>query len=186
MAGYIFSLDNENSLRFCIENGIYSTYLSHPSNNRWRIHHEGTFGDYATMKEGDNIYFFIDRKIYGIGTLININGDCKFNNYPSSTLPIIQDFEDIKDDMLLNDNEKNLNNRWICIFEPNPNFFKIGIDMDDVLASKPESFRMLRAFWKLSFIKIDDEENKALKDIILKRNEEYINSQNTNYIFQYD
>ena len=40
--------------------------------------------------------------------------------------------------------------------------------MDDVLSYKPNSFRMLRAFWKLSFVKIDDEENKALKDIILK------------------
>lgn len=33
---------------------------------------------------------------------------------------------------------------------------------------------MLRALWKLSFIKIDDEENQALIDIILKRNEEFI------------
>ncbi|NLP52450.1 hypothetical protein HC179_17270 [Bacillus sp. RO1] len=49
--------------------------------------------------------------------------------------------------------------------------------MDDVLSSNPSSFRMLRAYWKTSFIKIDDEENKALKDIILKRNEEFINQQ---------
>ena len=36
--------------------------------------------------------------------------------------------------------------------------------MDDVLASNPSQFRMLRAFWKLSFIKIDDDENQALID----------------------
>ncbi|WP_400246667.1 hypothetical protein AB3U99_07445 [Niallia sp. JL1B1071] len=48
--------------------------------------------------------------------------------------------------------------------------------MDDVLASNPDKFRILRAFWKVSFIKIDDEENKALRDIILKRNEEHLNT----------
>ncbi|TKI82218.1 DUF91 domain-containing protein [Bacillus mycoides] len=46
--------------------------------------------------------------------------------------------------------------------------------MDDILSFSPKSFRMLRAFWKKSFIKIDEEENRALKNIILKRNEEYI------------
>ncbi|MEH6944728.1 endonuclease NucS domain-containing protein [Bacillus sp. JJ722] len=76
--------------------------------------------------------------------------------------------------MLINQNPNNINNRCICLFESYPSFFKEGIDMDDVLASNPISFKMLRAFWKRSFIKIDEEENKALKDIILKRNEEYI------------
>ena len=44
--------------------------------------------------------------------------------------------------------------------------------MDDALSSNPSAFKMLRAMWKVSFIKIDDVENKALIDIILKRNEE--------------
>lgn len=72
------------------------------------------------------------------------------------------------------------NNRVLCIFRPSPHFFKNGIDMDEVLNSNPSKFKMLRAFWRLSFIKIDDVENKALTDIILKRNEENIfNSKNT-------
>jgi hypothetical protein len=51
--------------------------------------------------------------------------------------------------------------------------------MDDVLASNPDAFKMLRVLWKLSFIKIDDVENKALYDIILKSNEnEITNPQN--------
>ncbi|RYG72560.1 hypothetical protein EU245_09910 [Lentibacillus lipolyticus] len=41
---------------------------------------------------------------------------------------------------------------------------------------------MLRAFWKKTFIKIDDEENNALKDIVLQRNEEYID----NPMFHFD
>lgn len=43
--------------------------------------------------------------------------------------------------------------------------------MDDVLASNPSKFKMLRAFWKLSFLKIDDEENKAIRDVLLKNNQ---------------
>lgn len=176
MAGYIFSLDNIDSLHYCINKGIYSTNLSPPRNDLWKLHHEGTFADYCSMRVGDNVYFFIQRKIYGIGELVNINGDCKFFNYPQAPLPSVLEFNDIKKQMILNNSEQNINNRCICLFKPSPNFFLDGIDMDDVLYSNPKKFRMLRAFWKLSFIKIDDEENKALKDIILKRNESNINS----------
>lgn len=128
------------------------------------------------MQPGDNIYFFFERKIYGIGELITIVDDCKHLNYPHADEPKILDFDKTKPKMLINNESLNLNNRCICTFKPSPNFFIQGIDMDDVLASNPRSFRMLRAFWKLSFIKIDDTENKALRDIILKRNEDFINN----------
>ncbi|MDS0527590.1 hypothetical protein NNC19_18015 [Clostridium sp. SHJSY1] len=173
MAGYIVSLKDEDSLRRCINIGCYSTNLSKPKNGNWLIHHEGTFADYFGMNSGDNIYFFINRKIYGIGELINIKWKCSYLNYPNADVANIYDYENIKKMMLL-DSIENLDNRCICLFKPNPNFFINGVDMDDVLSSNPSKFRMLRAFWKLSFIKIDDEENKALKDILLKRNEEYI------------
>ncbi|MBN1056117.1 MULTISPECIES: hypothetical protein [unclassified Clostridium] len=173
MAGYIVSLNDKDSLKYCIENGVYSTNLSSPKNNLWKIHHEGTFADYFGMKEGDNIYFFIDRKIYGIGELIKEKYDCKYWNYIDADKPENYEYNNIKYTMIL-DKEENLNNRCFCIFKPYPNFFINGVDMDDVLASNPSKFRMLRAFWKLSFVKIDEEENSALKDIILKRNEEYI------------
>ncbi|WP_205825373.1 hypothetical protein [Bacillus sp. RO1] len=178
MAGYIFNLDSEESLVYCIENGIYGTnFKKIPDNNIWRKEHEGTFADYLSMKEQDNIYFFRDRMIYGIGKLINVGHDCKYLNFPNSDLPYSVDFFDIKDSMLINQTQHNVNTRCMCTFHPSPHFFKRGIDMDDVLSSNPSSFRMLRAYWKTSFIKIDDEENKALKDIILKRNEEFINQQ---------
>nr|NIV99868.1 hypothetical protein [Candidatus Saccharibacteria bacterium]NIW80222.1 hypothetical protein [Calditrichia bacterium] len=54
MAGYIFNLDNLHSLKLYIQNGVYSTKLS-PPRGYWQTHHEGTFADYATMKQGDNI-----------------------------------------------------------------------------------------------------------------------------------
>ncbi|MDZ4989296.1 hypothetical protein GNF35_02570 [Clostridium perfringens] len=58
--------------------------------------------------------------------------------------------------------------------------------MDEVLTSNPTKFRMLRAFSKLSFLKIDDEENKALKDIILKRNEKFLFNNTSEDIFEFD
>jgi hypothetical protein len=183
LAGYIFNLDNEISLKNSIENGVYSTNLSQPQNNLWKIHHEGTFADFLSMKQGDNVYFFINRKIYGLGELVNIEFDCKFLNYPNADIPTVPVYNDIKDIMLLNDTESKINNRCICTFKPSPYYFHNGIDMDDVLSSNPNSFRMLRAFWKVSFIKIDDEENKALKDIILKRNEEFLTNPSETFDF---
>lgn len=172
MAGYIFSLNNMESLNKSILHGIYSTIMNIPTNNIWKQNHEGTFGDYITMTEGDNVYFFHERKIYGIGELININGDCKFLNFPNADSPIIYQFKNLKKSMLLDDSKEDLNKRMLCTFKGAPHFFQNGVDMDEILASNPDKFRMLRAFWKLSFIKIDDEENKALIDIILKNNEQ--------------
>lgn len=100
MAGFLFSLDNEESLIESINRGVYSTRLSEPG-DVWKIHHEGTFADFCSMNEGDNVYFFIKRKIYGIGSLTNINGQCKFLNYPNANIPSIQNYEEIKEDLLL-------------------------------------------------------------------------------------
>ena len=187
MAGYLFGLDNIESLQDCITRGVYSTILSPPSrSNLWMIHHEGTFADYCSMKEGDNVYFFIERKIYGIGSLVNINGECKFLNYPGSNEPTVQNYIDIQDDLLLDIGEVDeisVNSRFICTFEPHPVFFTNGIDMDEVLASAPAQFKVLRAFWKLSFIKFSDEENQAFKNILLRRNIEGVNAPDDENIF---
>jgi len=179
MAGYLFSLNNEEALISCINRGVYSTILSAPRNNLWNIAHEGTFADYATMKEGDNVYFFIRRKIYGIGTLININGNCKFLNYPDSNNPTNVEYDAIQETLLFDNGDNSINNRFLCTFIPDPVFFRKGIDMDETLSSSPDKFKILRAFWKLSFIKFSDEENQAFKDVILRRNIEAIGNANT-------
>lgn len=193
MAGYIFNLNSIESLEKCITTGIYSTLIKSPTKS-WPDYAKATFADYFSMKEGDNVYFFHKRNIFGVGTLKNINFDCKFKNFPDALNPIDYDSSDISDYNILPIEELKLDknkiikntNRCICTFIPNPNFFKLGIDMDDVLSSNPYSFRMLRAFEKLSFVKIDDQENKALKDIILKRNEDFINSNDSNHIYTFD
>jgi len=173
VAGYIFSLDNLDSLNLYTQNGVYATKLSPPT-RLWGTHHEGTFADYATMQKGDNIYFFIKRKIYGVGKLVSLGSDCKFFNFPEAGQPQQFDYSKVKSKLLWNEGDFSVNQRCVCIFEPDPYFFKTGIDMDDVLSSNPSAFKMLRAFWKLSFIKFDDDENQAFRDIVLKRNQEIL------------
>lgn len=107
MAGYIFVFDNINSLKKSINDGVYSTIIKLPSNPHWGTHHEGTFGDYITMKEGDNLYFFSKRKIYGIGQLVNIGHDCKYLNFPGADLPYDYEFSALKDTMILNESSDN-------------------------------------------------------------------------------
>ncbi|MFC2071226.1 hypothetical protein ACFLUU_00700 [Chloroflexota bacterium] len=170
MAGYVFSLDNLDSLELYTRSGVYATKLIEPSGS-WKAYHEGTFADYSTMQAGDNIYFFIKRKIYGIGILIDLDVDCKFFNFPKASESRNTSYRKVKKNLLWDEGEISVNQRCICVFKPDPYFFKLGVDMDDVLSSNPAAFKMLRAFWKVSFIKFDDEENQAFRDIILKRNQ---------------
>lgn len=176
MAGYIFAIGSKNkqafeALQYCVINGVYSTRC--PRNpRRTSTAFEGTLADYVTMKEGDNVYFFLDRKIYGIGEMVKIGNDCKYCNYPESCKLEDYSLDAIHSKLLVDFGVDSVNNRWICTFKPQPYFFKRGVDMDDVLSYKPDSIKTLRAFWKLSFIKIDDNENQSLKEIILLRNQE--------------
>ena len=132
MAGYIFSFDSLNSLREVVASGVYSTNLNIPSND-WRREHEGTFADYFSMKAGDNVYFFHKRKIYGIGQLVNIAGNCVYLNFPNADRLASISFEDVQPQMILNESEDNLKNRFICTFVGTPFLFENGVDMDEVL-----------------------------------------------------
>ena len=122
MAGYIMTLDSLESLRLCILTGTYSTNLSSPKNNMWVKHQEGTFADYLSMKENDNIYFFIKRKIYGIGKIVNVNMDCKYLNYIGADNPTVLSKKEYKNSNPLLSNAC-VNNRCFCTFIPSPYFF---------------------------------------------------------------
>lgn len=169
MAGYLFLLDSEQSLSECIERGSYATKIKQP-NGYWNVAAEGTFGDYITMRPGDDVYFFMKRTIYGIGKLVRVAGDCRHLNFPGAATPYPFSYHEIASRTLL-PGEDATEKRWVCFFEPSPHFFRYGVDMDDMLASNPKAFRMLRTMWKRSFIKFDDEENQAFRDAILKANE---------------
>jgi hypothetical protein len=185
MAGYIFLLDSLDALRLYTQNGVYATKLSAP-NRFWAHHHEGTFADFATMQPGDNIYFFIKRMIYGIGKLVSLASDCKFFNFPDAGKPRRFEYTKIKPSILWDEGDFSVDQRCICVFEPDPYFFTNGTDMDDVLSSNPAAFKMLRALWKVSFIKFDDVENQAFRDIILKRNQEVlVNPKESDAVFTF-
>lgn len=169
MAGYVFAIggdeDPVSMIRACAEKGIYSTYLKGIA----PMSFEGTLADYMSMKPGDNIYFFCKRRYYGIGELISIGPDCKYCNYPRSSARVNVQYEDISNDLLVNFGSQSPHYRWLCTFKGAPYFFEEGIDTDEILTYKPNTFKMLRAFWKVSFIKLSDEENASLKEIFLLR-----------------
>lgn len=167
MAGYVISMGNieENELKNNISKGVYGTILKIPA-GKWTPAVEGTLADYYSMNPGDHIYFFRKRKLYGIGKLVGVGEhDCKLLNFKNADRPIINEV-DRHNQIIENDSI-----RFICTFIPDPIFFMDGLDMDYVLQSNPNAFKMLRAFWKLSFVKIDDTEDQALFDILLKENE---------------
>ncbi|MHC9540284.1 MAG: hypothetical protein AB9903_12270 [Vulcanimicrobiota bacterium] len=174
MGGYLMGLDSIDSLSLYAKNGIYATKISPPSNGAWKTHHEATFADYITMQPGDNIYFFIKRKIYGIGELVAVGTDCKYLNHPKAINTEEFSYSDIESLLLWDEGDVSKNQPWICLFKPSPHFFMRGIDMDDMLSSNPQAFRILPAFWKVSFIKFDNDENQAFRSALLKLNEQVI------------
>lgn len=180
VAGYLITLNDEQSLEECIRTGSYSTILRSPRHDSWGVNHEGTFADYISMKENDRIFFFIKRKIYGCGMLKNIRGDCKYLNYISADTPHGDTDENYRNHLLEYGCSEN---RVFCLFEPAPVFFKEGVDMDEVLQNKNVPFRSVRTLWKLSFIKMDDEESDALFSIILKHNEAIMRKKQLHFLF---
>jgi hypothetical protein len=173
MAGYLFTLDTLDALKSCVEQGHYSTRIGVPK-GYWGVPAEGTLADFVTMRPGDNVYFFIKRRIYGVGELVDVAGSCRHLNYPQALSPTVPEYDEMRDRLVFDEGADSLAQRWVCFFKPAPSFFTDGVDMDDVLSSNPSAFRMLRAMWKLSFIKFDDEENQAFRDAVLKANETHL------------
>lgn len=171
MAGFIFSISKDEGMKAvydCVQKGCYAALVPKTIDSlKAKQVVVGVLADYCSMKEGDNVYFLTERCIYGVGTLVNVGGDCKYKNYKRAhILETIKKYN-AEDKPLI---KYGTNARWICFFEPEERFFDKGIDMDEVLTYKPNSFRMLRAFQDRSFIKIDDEENQALKECLYLKN----------------
>lgn len=159
------------ALESCFKNGTYSAKTSTDRGPAFI----GTLADYLGMKKGDDIFFFTERKIYGIGKLINVGiADCRFLINPKNEeLPSLTE-------------EKDSNiHKFTCTFEPAPYFFKEGVDMDEVLTFCPEKIRALRFFSNMSFIKLDDVESEAIKNVIARKNERFLSAEAKEYHFEY-
>ena len=189
MAGYIFAVAKDSWNDFCEENlkkGFFAPFVSMLDKTKTARQIKSiynvllaSYADLVTMKAGDNIYFLSNRKLYGIGNAVNIDSDCKYDNYINASALLSDD--QVETDSALTTQATNA--RWVCFFVPAPQFFKLGVDMDDVLRYKPNVFKMLRAFENRSFIKIDDEENRALKEYIFLENEKVGRSEEVHFAF---
>ena len=98
------------ALEQCILRGTYSAKTSDKGSA-----FIGTLADYLGMKAGDNIFFFTNRKIYGIGELVNIYDDCRFRIHPKAESGIDEDLVEEKNPRI---------HQFICTFHPAPYFFK--------------------------------------------------------------
>lgn len=180
MAGYLFTFSDHKSLEKCIELGFYSPLMS----PKWSIATTATLADFVTMQAGDNVYFFSERMVYGIGEVIGVTSKTIVaENYPDSTMPDQMPDKKQQNTVLgtLSGSKKNSERiqRWAIAFKANPSIFRNGVDMDDLLASDPQAFRSLRVFWKRSFIKLDDEENLAFKAALVRKNNNTENRKET-------
>lgn len=181
MAGFIFSIykeENIEGVKKCIKQGIYASKVPNDklsskenenSSNKSKQVMAAVLADYCSMQAGDNVYFLSDRRIYGVGKLVNVGPDCKYKNYLDANIFEKKEGVREEDQPLM---KLSPEYRWLCFFKPDQHFFAEGVDMDEVLSYKPLAFRMLRAFQDVTFIKIDDEENRALKECIYLKNRE--------------
>ena len=177
MAGYLFSFGDEDALFDSMSRGRYSTLMK----AKWGPAHLPTLGDYATMRQGDRVYFFAKRMVYGIGVITDLVQGCTvLENREGVTGRATLGIADENEACILQDPEPPAKEnerrtfRWVVAFEPDPFMFKAGIDMDDLLSSNQFAFRSLRVFEKRSFIKLDDEEELAFRTAILRRNAEIL------------
>lgn len=174
MAGYLFIIggsqnekeeDRRARIMDVVSRGVYSTMMS----ASWSSAAEGTLGDFVTMRPGDNVYFFGKRKVYGIGAVLDAGGGrAVTENFRGATLPKI-DVEYASVNAIVKGGAGKVG-RWVVAFGPSPMFFDEGIDMDDLLLSDPDAFRSLRVMQQRSFVKLDDEENRAFMAAFLRRN----------------
>ena len=86
MAGFVFSVSKESWGTVCNENlanGYFTPYAisieeedmpARKRNSRNKVL-AATFGDFISMRPGDNVYFLSDRKIYGVGKTVQIGSD---------------------------------------------------------------------------------------------------------------
>lgn len=93
MAGFIFSIykeENIEGVKKCIKQGIYASKVPNDklsskenenSSNKSKQVMAAVLADYCSMQAGDNVYFLSDRRIYGVGKLVNVGPDCKYKNY---------------------------------------------------------------------------------------------------------
>ena len=122
MAGYLFTFSSEDDMRRCIHERAYSTLMS----PRWTMATASTLGDYVTMRPGDNVYFFSQRKVYGIWKIVEVgDGRCVTENFPGATSRKGVCWDEVSDKAIRKAaGADGTIYRWIIAFDPDPCFLK--------------------------------------------------------------
>jgi len=179
VAAYIIPLRTEESLINYVGHGAYGTRITKPPKQRYWSHvKELVLADYMAMRPGDLIFFFHERGIYGVGRLVGFQVGNRsvvaFENYPGSTLFETEPPKAADEYLWREDGEELI--RWVVFFEPYPHFFKRTLDMDEVLQSDVKHIaRTLPAFGVMAFDKMENEEAQLILDLLLRKNEPYLN-----------
>lgn len=183
MAGFFIVFDSHESMVATMQSGVYSSLMKEGRSNAWFRTAEATLADYASMREGDALYFFSNRRVYGRGRLVRVHGSCRRQNYPRSSSLEPATYSEVSHKLYWDSGKgawerrddktrrKTLYaQRWLCTFVPDPEFWLHGVDMDDLLDSNPDAFRVVRAMASKSFIKVDDQEEAAFLAALARAN----------------
>ena len=184
MSGYIMNLGTKEEragwekLELYARYGAYGTIITRPTRDLWAFAQEMTLADYLTIRPDALVFFFLGRRVYGVGRVISFKVGAQeliaLANYPDASFPRAAPPQNPDDYLWRENGEENL--RWVVFFEPYPYFFKTGLDMDEVLASDVKGVvRSLRVFERVSFIQMEDEEAQVILDLLLRRNEDVLN-----------
>ena len=176
MAGFVIAIskDSKDAMIEAMEHGIFG--MRFPSKvSIW----QKIYADYMTMAAGNHIYLFSDRMLYGVGRLINIKNECRFWNIDKE----YRRENCIHNGKMVWGNEEII--RCFFIFEPAPYFFKNGIDMDELLHGNPPEMKMLPAFNGRGFVKIDDEEDALVYEMLIRKNKDSL-CKDSNNIYRFN
>jgi len=175
LKGYIFSLGEGTDVLEVMRGGLFGVWQPPPARGErgvttwhtreWSDAMLATFADYLTMSPGDRVFFFKDRLIYGVGEVVGDAG--ALLNYPHSAEP--HPPEPREEDALLSTvGWKRI--RVAIPFSPSPAFFKVGIDMDEILSSRGAGESWSLRFWEgVSFRQLGPKETGSLVEAFLRR-----------------
>jgi hypothetical protein len=182
MKGFVFTLasagDPVASLSGCSHGVWQPGPLDREGNARdwrqtqWSSVQLETFSDYATIRPGDRVFFFKNRRIYGVGRVVCRTGSHSgaYLNYPSAHLPAPTEPDPTA--ALIG---PSIDPEWKRVrvtvhFVPEPQFFSQGIDMDEVLASPgADAAWGLRFFAGRSFAQLGEAETRLLVNAFERR-----------------
>lgn len=172
MAGVIFNLSGPEPRERYSTSGTYSFLQERPpARARGWGNHEKALADYLALQEGDLVFFFENRAIYGVGRIVQLRDSLRSTlcNYPYSW-----DLSEEVEDTFLWDNEPDselANHPFVVFFEPDPAWYLQGIDMDEALTADTHAYvHALPFFWRTSFIRLDDFEAAHLAGLIRRAN----------------